>query len=103
MAWEEEKHGGFGDSLSKLWWIERWATHGVSELKHRRTVPLPGAKDTVWGEAGISWDKRGEACLENRHLLNSVGQKVDTNALFGLSCRRTLALTGDSFTSRLLS
>lgn len=54
VAWVEEKQGGLAASLSKLWWIERWAPHGVSGLKHRSAIPLPGAKDTFWGETGIS-------------------------------------------------
>lgn len=51
----------------------------------------------------MGWDRtRGGAYLGNRHLVHGMKQWVDLIVFFALSCRKTLALTGDSFTSRLL-
>lgn len=75
MAWEEKKWGWCWGAPCQGWRGQKGgqAADSVSGLRRRRIIPLPGAEDSVWGEAGNLWDRRREACLGNRHLLHCMG------------------------------
>lgn len=79
MAWEEEERGWSWGAPCQGCRGQKGgqAPDSVSGLRHSRVIPLPGAEDSVGGEAGNLWDRRREACLGNRHLLHGVGQRVD--------------------------
>lgn len=106
MMWEEEKQEwcwgapcqGCRDRKGGK------APDSVSGLRHSRVILLPGAEDSVWGKQETRGKGQEEGLLEE---LASCSQHEAVGGshcvLCSLSCRKTLVLTGDSFTSRLLS
>lgn len=87
MAWEEEKRGWCWGAPCQSCRGQKsgQAPDSVSGLRQSRVIPLPGAEDSAWGEAGNPWDRRREAGLGNRHLLHGVGQRVDPTVFSALS------------------